>query len=288
MLKKKAVITINNCCITEKKLKIYIGNYRRLINNQNFSKIYLLPNKSLEFISCFYAIMLEGITVQIIDELNNFKPNKDEIVIGPEKLMGIVEGYITYDLITDDSIIDKSNFVINIEKTDLEAININGNILTFGEIQNFLLMHKSKNIFGKNDKILGNLELNSLYALCFQILLPINLKIPFVFSGNLKEDFKLEKPTIFIGNDIAIKNLYKIIIKELQKNPIREKVFEIIKYIEKDNFTVFLNRTLLGKKYNSLKIVVSESSKDFKGLWLEFETLGVEFYAGNHIENKIE
>lgn len=274
-LNKKQLIIIENDIKTYEDLLKKISGYRKTI--EKFEILEIKYEKSFDFLSKFWAGLLEGIDMKFVETVSEdflvsyefpLADEKDIFLSIKDKKYTSIEfcgkNYLVADLLRFmDRIIEKKI----VKKTDI--------FCSFDK--------KSER---KKEKFVSEPE--DLYSVFLTFVLPIMLNSKLIVSNDLSETFKSYKPTLFTGDRKDIRVLHSEMLNIFNKSSLLENFYHIFKSWDNDLFSVFLNKMIFFSKYKSLQKIIAINHKDLKGAWIDFESLGIEIYSINGIKESDE
>lgn len=269
-LGKRNVIVIGDKNVQLNEFKKLVFSYKSILEEKQVKKINVLLELNIHTISLIYAALLLGSHINITKN--------------PEETHNIYN-----DFIDESQIIKKvdKNFKMKFYKEDSEiALSFNNEEISYEELKG--VIRRIRRNYGRSEIVYSN-DLERMSSLCLGLIIPIYLEHLLIFSDNIQKIFKNYKPTIFIGEKRKIKNLYTLIFNFTYKDKIKEILYGFFKDWDNSVLNIFINRWILFKNFKALKMIVIEEKNDLNGLWLDFESLGIEIFSKKIVlEKKIE
>lgn len=270
-MNKNKIIVINNKSLSFEEFYERIEKY--LNNCSNLSEVQIKLENSMDFICKIYASVL----------------GEKEIFLGDidskEFSSPLIES--TYKFSKKD--------LFNIPFQQKTSIWYKNLAYPLEKYLNFLEDLKDNNSFDKSD-IFYSMNIledeitdfeEQLYKLFLLLFYPILKGQKIIISKNIVEIFKIHKPTIYIGNRKEVKALHNHMMALIHKNSLLENFYQIFKNWDNDILTAYFNKVLFLKGYSSLRRVIIHNTNDLKGLWIDFESMGIEIYSFGIMKNKI-
>lgn len=265
-MNKKQLIIIDKKIKTYEEVEKEIYNLRKRINKSE--KLEIKYEKSFEFLYQLWAGLLESIDIILVDE-------KIERVLSNESDLNIE--------------IDKKSFFI--ENNTNSVIEFRGKIYSICDLLKFIYKIINKKIVKKSDVFyaFGSLkketkkeimnEEEEIYNIFLTFILPLMLNAKLIINNEYLKTFKNYKATIFIGNRKEIRLLHNGMLDIINKNTLLENFYHIFKGWDNSLFSIYINKVLFFNGYKSLEKIIAKNHKDLKGIWLDFESLGIELYS---------
>jgi len=265
-LNKKQLIIIDKEIKTYEEVEKEIYNLRKRINKSE--KLEIKYDKSFEFLYQLWAGLLEDMDIIIVDEkIDRVLSNKSDLNME----------------------IDKKSFFI--ENNTNSVIEFRGKIYSICDLLKFIDKAVNKKIVKKSDVFysFGSLKKEikkeiiddeeKIYNLFLTFILPLMLNAKLIINNECLKTFKNHKATVFIGNRKEIRLLHNGMLNIFNKNTLLENFYHIFKGWDNSLFSIYINKVLFFNGYKSLEKIIAKNHKDLKGIWLDFESLGIELYS---------
>ena len=257
---KRTVIVIGDKKIQLNEFKRMVFSYKSILENIQYREITVLLELNSHTIALIYAALLLGLHVNIVKNIG--------------------ETHNIYkDFIDEKEIVKKvhKDFKMKFYKEDSEiALNFNGEKISYEELKG--VIRRTRRNYGRDEVIYSN-DLEKMSSLCIGLIIPIYLEYLIIFNDNIQKIFKDYKPTIFIVKRRKVKNLYTLLFSFTKKNKIKEFLYSFLKDWDNGVLNIFINKWILFKKFRALKMIIIEEKNDLNGLWLDFESLGIEIFS---------
>lgn len=267
---KRSVIVIEGTNFKFFEFRRLVFSYKTILEERQLEKINVLWDLNIHTIGLIYSALLLGMHINIIRNETDIQD-------------------IFIDFIEENEIIKKvdKNFKMKFYKEDSDiALNYNNEEISYEELKG--IIHRIRRNYGRSEIVYSN-DLERMSSLCLGLIVPIYLEHLLIFSDNINETFQCYKPTIFIGEKRKIRNLYTLIFNFTYKDKFKEILYSFLKDWDNSVFNIFINKWILFKKFKKLKMIIIEEKNDLNGLWLDFESLGIEVFSKRKIlEKKIE
>lgn len=251
-------IIIGNKKISLKEFKEEIFVVKKFLEELNLKEIKIFLNLDLHTIALIYGALLSGIQISITDEENK----------------SIYNEFLSYAEI-QDKMTDDVHLKFYKEDSDL-AIAFDNEVITYAELKNIIQCVRKN--FGKTEVFYTD-NIEKLSSLCIGLIIPIYLEYLIIFNDNLSEIYNSYKPSVFILEKQSIKKLYNFIFRFDHKSKLKYSLYSLFKDWDNNLLYIFFNRTFLFRKCRKLNSIVIEEPNDLKGLWLDFESLGIDLFS---------
>lgn len=269
-MNKNKTIIVNKRALSSEEFYTQIEKY---VNNcRELTTIHIKIENSVNFICKLYAAVLSEKEIFLGDiESKEFSESLAE---GIDKLS---KKDILNITLSQNSFIWYKNISLPVEKY----------LCFIKELRNKNSFDKKDIFYSMNifEEEITDFE-EQLYKIFLLIFYPILNNQKIIISNSLIDVFKNHKPTIYIGNRREVKTLHSHMMALIHKNSLLENFYQIFKNWDNDILTAYFNKILFLKGYSSLKKIIINNTKDLKGLWIDFESMGIDIYSFDAMKNK--
>lgn len=264
ILSKKEVFVIGEKIIPYDIFYSLVDMKRKEIKNKE--KIKLCPSVTLDFLVNLWASLLEQKHIDLDVDAS------EEFLL--ESINNLSESNSYYSLLLE------SKFQIKFQNEIYTAI----------ELTTLIEKFITKKIINKKDTFCflnkNCLKKESIETFIFYTIIPIMIEAKFIFTEEIGDTFKRFKPTIFMGNRKDIKLLHNLMLKVPNSSNLVENFYHLFRKPDNYLWGQLINRFLIFDGFRSLKSVIVNEIKDLNGLWIDFESLGIDIYALRYKEEK--
>lgn len=267
-LGKNNIIAINNRIFKWNEFRQLVYIYKKDLEENELKKIDVVFVQDIHFISLVYAALLLGCHINIIskeaesaDTYKNFLDETNKI-----------------NLVNKD-------FKMKFYKEDSDiALSYNNDSISYEELKG--IIRRVRKNYGKREVVYSD-NLDKISSLCLGLIVPLYLEHFVIFNDDLHKAFIQHKPTVFIGEKRKIRRLYSMIFGFSNKDKMKEIIYSFLKDWDNSVTNIFLNKCMLFSKFKQLRIIVIEEKNDLNGLWLDFESLGIEIFSKKIVLEKV-
>lgn len=266
-LGKNNIIAINNRIFKWNEFRQLVYIYKKDLEEKELKKIDVIFVRDIHFISLIYAALLLGCHINIITK---------------EESSNTYTNFI--DETSKTNLVNK-DFKMKFYKEDSDlALSYNNESISYEELKE--IIRRVRKNYGKREIVYSD-NLDRVSSFCLGLIVPIYLEHFLIFNDDIHKVFIQYKPTVFIGEKRKIRNLYSMIFNFSNKDRAKEILYSFLKDWDNSVTNIFLNKFMLFNKFKQLKIIVVEEKNDLNGLWLDFESLGIEIFSKKIVLEKI-